>query len=163
MSRLLSQLAAALIVTCGASSPARATDDCTPPPSPMSLSAAEERLFRCNRDVRAATVALAAAVADRRIAGQRPNPTLTLGASNVNPRAGVGGGTLRDKTFDSSVRLEQLFERGGKGELREAQAGELLEAARADVAEQVRAQRLQLRTAFFDLAAVQERVRLQRD
>ncbi|MGZ5040414.1 MAG: TolC family protein [Usitatibacter sp.] len=128
---------------------------------PITLRAAEERLALCNRDVRAATFALAAAEADRRVASQRPNPTLTVGASNLNPALGVGAGPLRDKTFDSSLRVEQLIERGGKAELREAQAGELLAAARADLAEQLRQQRLAMRTAFFDLALAQERVRLQ--
>ena len=110
--------------------------ECAPlPPASLTLPSAEERLRLCNRDVRAAELAAIAAAADRRIAGQRPNPTFTLGASNVNPQAGIGSGNLRDKTFDSSVRIEQLVERGGKAELREAQADRLLDAARADVAE----------------------------
>jgi outer membrane protein, heavy metal efflux system len=136
--------------------------ECAPlPAAPLTLPSAEERLRLCNRDVRAAELAAIAAAADRRVAGQRPNPTFTLGASNVNPHQGFGAGPLRDKTFDSSVRIEQLVERGGKAELREAQADRLLDAARADVAEQLREQRLAMRTAFFDLAAAQERVRLQ--
>jgi hypothetical protein len=68
------------------------------------LRAAEERLADCNRDVRASRLAVAAAEADLRVASQRPNPTLTVGASNVNPQVGIGSGPLRDKTFDSSVR-----------------------------------------------------------
>lgn len=103
------------------------------------------------------------AKADRRIAGQRPNPTATAGASNVNPHAGIGPGLLRDKTLDSSLRIEQLWERGGKGELRVAQAEALTAAARAELREQLRVQRLVLRSAYFDLAAAQERLRLQRD
>jgi outer membrane protein, heavy metal efflux system len=128
---------------------------------PLTLEMAQLRVGACNREVRAAVLAFDAAAADLRIAGQRPNPTLTLGANNVNPHAGVGAGPLRDKTFDSSLRIEQLIERGGKAELRQAQALALLEAARADVAEQIRLQRLATRGAFFDLAAAQERVRLQ--
>ena len=128
---------------------------------PLPLGEAEQRLRNCNRDIRAAEIATLAAAADLRTARQRPNPTLALGASNVNPHAGWGAGPLRDKTFDSSVRLEQLVERGGKTELREEQAQALLDAARADFAEQLRLQRLALRNAFFDLAAAQERVRLQ--
>ncbi len=131
------------------------------PPVPITLRAAEERLTLCNRDVRAAVLAVAAAEGDRLVASQRPNPTLTVGTSNLNPSMGVGAGPLRGKTFDSAVRVEQLVERGGKAELREAQAAELLAASRADVAEQLRQQRLAMRTAFFDLAAAQERVRLQ--
>ncbi|HEX3096794.1 MAG TPA: TolC family protein [Usitatibacter sp.] len=117
----------------------------------------------CNRDVEAARLARDAASADLRIAAQRPNPSLTLGASNVNPHAGIGAGPLRDKTIDSSVRVEQLVERGGKASLRVEQARALLAAGAADVAEQLRVQRLALRTAFFDLAAAQEKTRLQRE
>lgn len=136
--------------------------ECAPlPPTPVTLRAAEERLADCNRDVRASRLAVAAAEADLRVASQRPNPTLTVGASNVNPQVGIGSGPLRDKTFDSSVRLEQLIERGGKAGLRERQAAQLVVAARADLAEQLRQQRLAMRTAFFDLALAQERVRLQ--
>jgi cobalt-zinc-cadmium efflux system outer membrane protein len=136
--------------------------DCAqPPPLPLTLTAADERVVPCNREVRAAGLALAAARGDERIARQRPNPTMTLGASNVNPHAGFGAGSLRDKTFDASVRVEQLFERGGKPALRARLAEALVEAAGADVAEQVRAQRLAMRNAFFDVAATQERVRLQ--
>ena len=134
-----------------------------PPPAAVTLAAAERRFADCNRDVRAARVALAAALADRVVAGQRPNPSLTLGASNVNPQAGIGSGGLRDKTFDSSVRLDQVIERGGKGALRERQADALVAAVRADLAEALRLQRLAMRQAFFDLAAADERVRLQRE
>ncbi|MGZ5764552.1 MAG: TolC family protein [Usitatibacter sp.] len=147
-----------------AAMPAHAQDiaDCGPPRAlPLTLRIAELRVVNCNRDVRAATLAYQGAVADLRTAGQRPNPTLSLGASNVNPHVGVGAGPLRDKAIDSSVRLEQLVERGGKAGLRMAQARSLLDAARADVAEQARLQRLAMRTAFFDLAAAQERARLQ--
>jgi cobalt-zinc-cadmium efflux system outer membrane protein len=132
-------------------------------PVPLTLAAAEQRLEPCNRDVRAARLALRLVSADRRIAAQRPNPTLTAGASNVNPQVGLGSGTLRDKTFDSSLRLEQLVERGGKAGLRVAQANAFLAAARADLHEQIRVQRMVLRSTYFDLAAAQERVRLQRD
>lgn len=143
---------------------AQTIDDCgARPRTPLSLEAAEQRFERCNRDVRAAMYALDAAVADRRVAGQLPNPTMTLGASNINPHVGIGAGGLRDKTFDKSLRLEQLVERGGKAQLRVAQADALVSAARADVHEQQRSQRLAMRAAFFDLAAAQERVRLQRD
>jgi cobalt-zinc-cadmium efflux system outer membrane protein len=59
------------------------------------------------------------------------------------------------------VRIDQLVERGGKGGLRERQGDALVAAVRADLAEASRQQRLALRQAFFDLAAAQERVRLQ--
>jgi len=162
MRSLIPWLAGAALLPCVAA-PAHAADgDCAKlPPVPLALAAADDRVARCNRDVVAARLAVISAEADLRVASQRPNPNLTLGASNVNPHAGIGAGALRDKTFDSSVRIDQLVERGGKAELREAQARALVAAAEADVSEQIRQQRLAMRNSFFDLAAAQERVRLQ--
>ena len=129
----------------------------------ISLGLAESRLAYCNRDVQAARRALEAAEADRITAGQRPNPNLTIGASNINPHVGVGNGLLRDKTIDSSIRLDQLVERGGKASLREAQADAAVAAARADVQEMLRQQRQLLRQNFFELAFQQARVAVQRE
>src|SRR5215470_14287276 len=102
------------------------TGDCAIVPTPLSLALAEQRLERCNRDVRTAGHALAAAEADRVIAGQRQNPTLTAEVGSVNPQMGIGGGPIRDKTVESSLRLGQLIERGGKAELREQQGDALV-------------------------------------
>ena len=163
MRSIIPWLAGAILVPCVESSPTHAADgECAQPPSPpLSLLVAEERLSRCNRDVIAARLAVAAAEAYTRVASQRQNPTLTLEASQLNPSAGVGSGPLRGKTFDSSIRIDQVIERGSKTELRGAQAAAAAAAARADVSETLRQQRLAMRTAFFDLAAAQERVRLQ--
>lgn len=149
----------AFVVLCPS---ARAADDCgqPAPAGALALAVAEARYLVCNRELRAADRALEGAQADRIVAGQRPNPTLTLGANNINPQAGVGAGPLRDKTIDSSLRLEQLIERGGKAGLREKQGDALIEAFRADRADAMRQGRAQLRTAFFELALQQERARL---
>lgn len=124
----------------------------------LTLGLAEARIASCNRDVLAAQRSFEAANADRQIAGQRPNPSLSLGANNINPRTGIGSGPLRDKTIDSSVRLDQLIERGNKGSLREQQADAILRAADADVSEIQRQQRAQIRSLFFELAYQQERI-----
>jgi len=132
-------------------------------PQPLTLAVAEARIERCNREVRAAELAVDAAQADVRIAGQRPNPTLSLTMNNYSPSKGIGAGSLKDKQFDQALHLEQLIERGGKLELRIAHAEAGLAALRADLADQKRQQRLAVRNAFFDLAAVQARVALQRE
>jgi cobalt-zinc-cadmium efflux system outer membrane protein len=134
-----------------------------PPSVPMTLALADARMDACNREVRAARLAIDTAHADLRIAAQRPNPNLTLGASNVNPHAGLGSGPLPNKTFDSSVRLDQLIERGDKARWRRAQAEAALAAARAEAKEVLRQQRLQTRAAFFDLAAAQDKARVQEE
>lgn len=127
---------------------------------PLGLAAAESRFIACNRELRAADRAIEGAQADRVVAGQRPNPTLTLGVNNINAQAGIGSGPLRDKTVDSSLRLEQLIERGGKAGLREKQGDALIAASRADRMDASRQGRAQLRTAYFELAFQQERARL---
>ena len=129
----------------------------------ISLGIAEARLVNCNRDVLAARRSIEAAEADRVTAGQRPNPNLTVGASNINRAAGIGSGPLQDKTIDSSVRLDQLVERGGKATLRERQADAVINAARADWHDVIRQQRLLLRQNYFELLFQQARVDTQRE
>ena len=124
----------------------------------LTLGLAESRIVNCNREVLAAQRLSEAANADRQTAGQRPNPSLTLGANNINPRTGIGSGPLRDKTIDSSVRVDQLIERGDKGSLREQQADANIRATDADLSEIQRQQRVQVRTLFFELAYQQERI-----
>ena len=140
------------------------TDECAPLiesfSSSLTLEMAEARLDTCNRDVRVARRAVEAAEADLMTAGQRANPTLALGANNINPRVGIGSGNLRDKALDASIRLEQLFERGGKLGLRKRQFDSLLAASRSDMVDIMRLQRLAIRVAFFDVAVAQERKRL---
>ncbi len=80
----------------------------------LTLKAAADRLGSCNAAVLQARAALAAAQADITTADHTPNPTLGLGISNINPKAGIGDGTLADRTVDSAIRVDQLIERGGK-------------------------------------------------
>lgn len=161
-------IGAALYIVGSGSAYAAQFQSCPPMPTAtamptLTLKAAESRLIACNRGVLVALRALEAAEADRVTAGQRPNPNLTLGASNINPRAGLGAGGLQDKTVDSSIRLDQLVERGGKGELRERQADALINAARADWQDVIRQQRLQLRQNYFELLFQQARIEMQRE
>ena len=124
----------------------------------LTLGLAESRIVNCNRDVLAAQRISEAANADRQTAGQRPNPSITFGASNINPKTGIGSGPLRDKTIDSSVRIDQLIERGDKGALREQQADANIRSTDADLSEAQRQQRAQVRILFFELAYQQERI-----
>ena len=127
------------------------------PSSPWQLSRLLPIVARCNRDVIAAQAMLAAADADVRIAAQRPNPTLTLGVSNINAHAGIGAGNLLDKTVDSSVRIDQLIERGGKAGLRMDVAGKALQASRADLDTVIRQQQATFLKAWYAAEAATER------
>ncbi len=127
------------------------------------LTVAEARLAQCNPELIAASRAVDAASADLEIAGQGVNPNLTLQLGGVNPQLGIGGGSPRDKTLDTMLRLEQLVERGGKRELRLEAGQKLLDASRAEFSDVLRRQKLALSQLFYDLALAQEKTRLTRE
>ena len=122
----------------------------------LSLDQAVARVPDCHPDVRAASAALGAAGADVQVAGQRPNPQLTLGAGSIGNT--VGAGTLWQKTFDHSARLDQLIERGNKPALRRAAAEAARLAALADLAEARRRAASGVAHAHQDLWAAQGRL-----
>lgn len=133
------------------------------PTRELSRSEAGLLLARQNRDVLAARRNVALAGAQVTIAGARPNPTVSFNQSSFSPSAGIGAGGPHEKRLDTTARIDQLIERGGKRELRlgSAQAGQ--RAARLDAIEVLRSQLATLATAYYDLKLVQERVELLRE
>ncbi|MBL8385389.1 MAG: TolC family protein [Burkholderiales bacterium] len=125
---------------------------------PLTLARAEALLSDNNRAIAAARRALEQAQADVAIAAQRPNPQLSFAVQNINPNRGIGSGAPRSKTVDSVIRVDQLFERGGKAELRTDTARRAEAAAGEDVEEVTRQQLLGLRQTFYDLLAAQEKL-----
>jgi cobalt-zinc-cadmium efflux system outer membrane protein len=130
-------------------------------PATLDWPAAQARLTRCNRELRVALLAAEAQRADVRIAGQRPNPTLSAGLGNVNPVSGVGSGNPLDLQVDYVARIDQLFERGDKRRLRVESAGHAWRAARFNAAETMRQQQFALAQAWIDLWGAQRRLALQ--
>jgi cobalt-zinc-cadmium efflux system outer membrane protein len=122
----------------------------------LSLDQALARVADCHPEVRAARAALGAAAADVQVAGQAPNPQLTLGAGSIGNA--VGAGTLWQKTFDHSARLDQLIERGNKPALRRAAAEAARMAVLADLAESSRRAASSVAHAHQDLWAAQGRL-----
>jgi cobalt-zinc-cadmium efflux system outer membrane protein len=129
----------------------------------LTLTQAEELLQTRNRELQAARRAVEAAGANTLAAGARPNPTLSFGVSTINPKEGVGSGPLRDKVIDSSVRIDQVIERGDRRELRLANARSLESASNEDLSDAERQQRLALRYAYYDLLFAQDKVDIARD
>ena len=129
----------------------------------LTLKQAEELLQTKNRELQAARRAVEAAGAGTLTAGARPNPTLSFGVSTINLKEGVGSGPLSDKIVDSSVRIDQVIERGDRRELRLASARSLESASNADLSETQRQQRLALRSAYYDLLLSQDKVDIARD
>jgi outer membrane protein, heavy metal efflux system len=129
----------------------------------LTLRDADHLLQSANRELRLARRALEAAQANTVVAGARPNPNLSLGVAGINPQVGVGGGSLRDKTVDSSVRVDQVIERGDKRELRIAAARRSESASTEDYADALRQQRLALRSAYYDLLFAQDKSAVTQD
>ena len=155
-SRLI--VAAVLAASAGIHADAFAdTCESAAPALPLTPAWALRRMEDCNRDLQAAQRAVTASLADLRTAGQAPNPTLTVGAGSISPSAGIGAGPLWRKTLDSSLRYEQLVERGGKPALRRRAAEQLSAAARQDVAEIRRQQSLAVLQALVDVASADAR------
>jgi len=129
----------------------------------LTLPAAENLLASKNRDIAVARRALDQASADVKVAAQPPNPQLTLGVGAFNPHRGIGSGGPRSKALDSSVRIDQLIERGNKLGLRVEGAKRLELAAGEDLNDTGRQQLLAVRGAYFDLLAAQEKVTASED
>ena len=121
----------------------------------LTLAHALARVADCHPDVRAARAALGGADADLQVAGQTPNPQLTLGAGSIG--RSLGAGPLWRKTFDQSARIEQLIERGNKPGLRRAAADAARQAALADLADSARRAASVVARAHQDLWATQGR------
>ena len=130
------------------------------PPRLLNQEVVLQRVALCNRDVSNAKRTVIASQADHQVAGQAPNPTLTAGVGSVNPKLGIGAGSYSDKTFDTSLRYEQLIERGGKRDLRSRSAEQLVMASKQDVLDALRQQGTAALQAMVDLAAADEKVSL---
>lgn len=129
-------------------------------PGALSLKDAENLWRTHSREVALSRAALAGAEADVRVAGQVPNPALSLDVSSISPWSGYGTGGWKDKKLDNVLRVEQLIERGGKRDLRIKGAEARREAARFEVSDTGRQQLAVLRRAYFDLLLNQEKLAL---
>ncbi|MEG1117934.1 MAG: TolC family protein, partial [Janthinobacterium sp.] len=129
----------------------------TPQADSLGLEQLQRVALERNHDVRVSALALDSAAAAVTSAAAAPNPMLTVQTMNINPGLGVGAGSLRSKTVDSSVRIDQLLERGGKRDLRRDGALHQEEGAREDVREARRQLRLAVSQAYYDALAAGER------
>lgn len=129
----------------------------------LGLADADALLLQKNRELQTARRAVEAAEAVTLSAGQRPNPNLSMGTININPSVGIGSGSLREKAVDTTIRLDQLIERGNKRELRIATAKRLETASGEDLADVLRQQRLAMRGSYYDLILAQDRLAISTD
>jgi len=126
--------------------------------SPLTLHEAELLWQEHNRELRLGQAAVAGAAADVTVAGQIPNPDVSLNMLSISPWSGYGAGPWKDKKMDTQLRLDQLIERGSKRELRVKGAAARLDAARFDLDDAARQQLGMLRYAYYNLRLAQERL-----
>ena len=137
------------------------------PLNALSLSQSLQLFELNNRELLSAKRNIESAVADTSIAGQNPNPVVSVGLSSLNLNLNQGnnnaqhGNSLSNKTVQSILQLSQLFERGNKRDLRLASANEALKASQFDYKDTARQQQLMLFTAYYDLLLAQETEKIQ--
>ncbi|MEO1766882.1 TolC family protein [Thiobacter aerophilum] len=132
-------------------------------PTPLSLTQAQALAAQRNRELIVARRALEAARADVKTASQGPNATFSVNTTAINPSAGIGAGRPWDKTVDTTVRVDQPVERGGKRELRIAAAEHAVAASAQDLADTARRTRGAVAAAYYDLVLAQRRLAILRD
>ena len=110
-----------------------------------------------NHDLKLSRYSAAGAEANAEIASVAPNPTLTVQSASIHSGAGLGRGNLWNKSIDTTLRVDQLIERGGKRELRTENARKLAQAAQADILDTGRQLDVLVAQAYADLLAAQDR------
>ncbi len=102
---------------------------------PLTLSAAQSFAFSRNWDLLSAAAGIDAAAAQRLVAHEFPNPTLSISSSKIDadhhPASTSYGNALWDRSYDTIAAINQLIEIGGKRKARQRSARAGLESARA--------------------------------
>ena len=130
------------------------------PPSPLSLAEVLRRAESASPDLAAARNDLAQANAQRLVAAQLPNPSLSASVSKIptdgtSVATGLGNGFF-DRAYDSVVALSQPFELGGKRKDRRLSAQAGIEASGARLADAMRTVRDSVVRAYVAAVAARE-------
>jgi cobalt-zinc-cadmium efflux system outer membrane protein len=137
-------------------------------PRKLSLEEAENLLLKRNLAVIAARYQIDAGRAARLIAAFRPNPVLTIGIEQIPFYSPIAGSYPRFFATNPdaganpvyTLRVDKVWERGRKRELRMAQADAQLKATEAQMLDAVRTQLFQLRQAFTQASLARENLQL---
>lgn len=160
MRRFLLSIAAAFLVAPGAfaqgapssspiSAPETASAPSAPTRPPLTLAAALELAMALSPELSAASLEVDAMAGARLQAEARPNPELAFLLEDT-----------RQATRTTTLQINQPIELGGKRDARMAAADRGSDLARLDLQSRRQAVRAAVTTAYFDLLAVQERVRV---
>ena len=123
----------------------------------ITLQRAETELLAGNVDVAIAKAAIDGAEASVTIAGQLPNPTLSVSTAQYSPIGGLGAGRPDQRHLDTIVGISLPIERGDKAARRREQALGQLTGTKHDLRDIRRQQRLALWQAYYDLKLAEER------
>ena len=114
-----------------------------------------------NREIQFGQRLVEGAQADRLSAAARPNPSVFINATQIGSQYPPGYDYSRpDRRADTTIGINQTFERGGKRELRMQAADQNITASRGDYADIQRQQKVVLYAAYYDLIAAQEKLRI---
>lgn len=137
-------------------------------PRNLTLSEAEALLLQRNLALAASRYQIEATRAARLLAGYKPNPVLTIGAQQFpfySPASGsfprffsTSPNAAAQPTY--TLHIDKTIERGGKRELRTAQADFQVKVAEALMMDVVRTELYQLRQAFILALLAKENLRL---
>jgi len=128
----------------------------------LGLAEAQTIAFRQNWDLLAAAAGVDAATAQRIVAHEFPNPTLSLSTSQINvdnhPNSTPEGNGVWDRSYDTVIAINQLLEIGGKRRRHQTSAQAGFEAAKAQFYDARRTLDLGVARAYVAAAQAQEDV-----
>jgi len=134
------------------------------PPRQFSLADARRIAFEKNWDLLAAAAGVDAATAQKIVAREFPNPSLSLSTSYINvdghPNSTPEGNSLWDRSYDTIFAINQLFEVGGKRRNRKASAQAGFEGAKAQFFDARRTLDVAVAKAYVAAAQAEENVRV---
>jgi len=130
----------------------------------LSLADAQLIAFKKNWDLLAAAAGVDAASAQKIVAHEFPNPTLSLYSSLINvdnhPSGTTEGNGLWERSYDTIFAINQLFEIGGKRRNRKASAQAGFEGAKAQLFDARRTLDVAVAKAYVAAAQAEEDVRV---
>jgi cobalt-zinc-cadmium efflux system outer membrane protein len=132
------------------------------PTNGVSLAQAKQLAFQRNWDLLAAAVGIDAATAQKLVAHEFPNPTLSVSTAKINvddhPNSTAAGNGFWDRSYDTIFAVNQLFEIGGKRRNRQHSAQAGFEAAKAQFFDARRTLDLGVAKAYIGAAQAEENV-----
>lgn len=149
---------------CPSAAPGEAGQPGTSAASAFSLARAQQRALERNWDLLGAAAGVDAATAQKVVAAEFPNPTLSITSSKINVDAHgnstSSGNGLWERSYDTVFAINQLFEIGGKRRSRRASAQAGFAAARAQFLDVKRTLDLGVAKAYLAAAQAEENVRV---